>query len=189
MSVEHRAWTDAHTRAALLGAQDGVPVLASDPALRWIGTFATIGLAGQTSNGFTSRRVWNARHRVRAQLSAKEFTASWVAVGDNSWRPLRAPNVNTVSIVSGRVQAGRGAVMVKATASAGSPSCAVGIGVDSDTEPADDDGVVRSAEVSSGTYSFPHAAQNLVLAEGLSIVQPLQKASSNAVSFRGSDGY
>jgi len=62
------AWTNDTTRATALAVQNGVLVNASNTLQRYLGTFRTTTVAGQTEDSRTKRFVWNYYNRVRRAM-------------------------------------------------------------------------------------------------------------------------
>ena len=71
------AWTNDTTRATALTTQNGVLVLTGTLGKRYLGSFRTTGVSGQTEDSVTKRYVWNYYHRIRRRLLREEGTASW----------------------------------------------------------------------------------------------------------------
>ena len=71
------AWSSLTARATALTTQDGVLVLTGTPGKRYVGSFRTTGVSGQTEDSVTKRYVWNYYNRVPRKLQRLETTASW----------------------------------------------------------------------------------------------------------------
>lgn len=94
------AWTNDTTRATALTTQDGVLVQTGNLDWRYVGSFRTTGVSGQTEDSNTKRYVWNYYHRVQRSLLVKDATASWTYT-TATWRQARATATNQVEIVVG----------------------------------------------------------------------------------------
>lgn len=62
----------ARDATTLLGLQNGIPVLASDPTLRYVGTIRTTGTT-TTEDSRAKRFVWNAYNQVERSFSAFDY--------------------------------------------------------------------------------------------------------------------
>lgn len=71
------AWTNLTTRATALTTQDGVYVLTGDTTKRYVGSFRTTGVSGQTESSLTKRYLWNYYNRINLELFVSDAAASW----------------------------------------------------------------------------------------------------------------
>lgn len=71
------AWTNDTTRATALTTQDGVYVKAGDTQQRYLGSFRTTGVSGQTEDSDAKRYLWNYYNRVPTIGRVAEATNSW----------------------------------------------------------------------------------------------------------------
>jgi hypothetical protein len=94
------AWTNDTTRATALTTQDGVLVLTGSTGKRYVGSFRTTTVAGQTEDSATKRFVYNYYNRVRRPLSKTDTTANW-SYSLATIRQARATATNQVEIVNG----------------------------------------------------------------------------------------
>lgn len=87
-TLELTAWTNDTTRATALTYQDGVLVKTGATTRRYVGSFRTSGVSGQTTDSLANRLVWNCNNRVdrqaRGTFSADRATASTTYVELNS---------------------------------------------------------------------------------------------------------
>lgn len=85
LTLEAVAWTNDTTRATALALQDGVYVKTGATGRRYVGSFRTTGVSGQTEDSDTSRFVYNhynrvMRHLVLINITSHTYTtASWRA--------------------------------------------------------------------------------------------------------------
>ncbi len=106
INVEALAWTNDTTRATAITVQNGYLAKAATPARRYVGTFRTTGVSGQTEDsGFacanpSKRFVWNYYNRVRRPLCRQESTTSWT-YATATVRQANASTGNQVSLVVG----------------------------------------------------------------------------------------
>ena len=105
------AWTSdtarfaSGTYATLLPQQDGVYVKSLDGTLvdatrRYLGTFRTTTVAGQTEDSATKRYVWNYYQRVVRPMLRFETTASW-GYSSATLRQANASTSNQLDVVVG----------------------------------------------------------------------------------------
>ena len=73
------AWTNDTTRATALTTQNGVLVQTGNLDWRYVGSFRTTGVSGQTEDSFAKRYVWNYYNRVPREMRVLEATNSWSA--------------------------------------------------------------------------------------------------------------
>jgi len=71
------AWTNDTTRATALTTQNGVYVKTGDTQQRYLGTFRTTAVAGQTEDSFAKRYVWNYYNRVPRIMRVLPSTDTW----------------------------------------------------------------------------------------------------------------
>lgn len=71
------AWTNDTTRATALTTQDGVLVKTGALTSRYLGSFRTTAVSGQTEDSVTNRLVWNYYNRIRRPMQRIDTTASW----------------------------------------------------------------------------------------------------------------
>lgn len=76
-AVEALAWTNDTTRATALVKQDGVLAKTGALTRRYLGSFRTTTVSGQTEDSATKRHLWNYYNRVKRPLQRFETTASW----------------------------------------------------------------------------------------------------------------
>ncbi|CAB4192548.1 hypothetical protein UFOVP1236_45 [uncultured Caudovirales phage] len=105
------AWTSDTARfasgayATLVPQQDGVYVKSTngtviDATRRYLGTFRTTTVAGQTEDSATKRYVWNYYQRVVRPMLRFETTASWV-YASGTLRQANASTSNQLDVVVG----------------------------------------------------------------------------------------
>jgi hypothetical protein len=100
VTLERLAWTNDSTRATALTTQDGVLVKTGDTTRRYLGTYRTTGVAGQTEDSLAKRFVWNYYHRVPRVLQRNETTATWTYT-TATIRQANASALNQVELVIG----------------------------------------------------------------------------------------
>lgn len=127
------AWTNDTTRATALTTQDGVYVKTGATGSRYVGSFRTTGVSGQTEDSATKRYVWNYYNRVRRLMLKTDTTANW-AYSSATFQQANASAANQLDYVMG-VQEDVVAAQVTSAArnSTGSVTIKVGIGLGSTT--------------------------------------------------------
>ena len=135
VTLELTAWTNDTTRATALTTQDGVLVKTGVLTRRYLGSFRTTGVSGQTEDSEAYRGLWNYYHRLPRTLSKRESTATW-AYTVLTWRQARGQTANKVEYVIGVAEAPLDlAVSVMVGNLTVNVGVAVGIGHDSITAP------------------------------------------------------
>jgi len=76
-TLELLAWTNLTTRATALTTQDGVLVKTGATTRRYVGSFRTTGVSGQTEDSVLKRFVWNYYNRVPRLLQRYTTDATW----------------------------------------------------------------------------------------------------------------
>ena len=71
------AWTNDTTRATALTTQNGVLVQTGNLDWRYVGSFRTTGVSGETEDSLVKRYVWNYYNRVPRTMRAIESANSW----------------------------------------------------------------------------------------------------------------
>lgn len=128
------AWTNDTTRATALTTQDGVLVKSGSTGQRYVGSFRTTGVSGQTEDSIAKRLVWNFYNRVERDLRVLEGTDSWTYT-TATWRQANNAAANKLAFVMGVTEdVVKARVIVNATNSGGA-QVTVAIGVDSTTTP------------------------------------------------------
>ena len=77
VSIEVLAWTNDTTRATALVLQDGILSKTGALTRRYLGSFRTTAVAGQTEDSVAKRWVWNYYNRVPRRMARFETTATW----------------------------------------------------------------------------------------------------------------
>lgn len=139
-AIEALAWTNDTTRATALVRQDGRWVKSGATTRRYVGSFRTTAVSGQTEDsGFscttTKRYVWNYYNRIRRPLCRIETTASWTYAGGATFHQANAEPANQVDVVIGLADAvmDLSVTGVGVETTSGNLSIVVAIGEDSTT--------------------------------------------------------
>lgn len=187
LALELLAWTNDTTRATALTTQDGVYVKSGDATRRYLGSFRTTGVSGQSEDSILNRLCWNYYNRFQRKVKATDSTTSWTYT-TAAWRQANGNTANQVNYVSGvaenindiKVQAGF-------SNSSASINASVSIGVSSTT--------VNSADVygfttaGAGGGGLTHANVLHTPAVGyVSYVWLEQSAASGTTTWYGTNG-
>lgn len=130
IALETVNWTNDTTRATALTTQDGVLVKSGDATRRYLGTGRTTGVSGQTEDSLTKRFLWNCYGRRRRPMRRIETTATWTYT-TATWRQANASTANQLEFVIGWAEDSVYAQVQVMASNGSTPSCAVGLGLDS----------------------------------------------------------
>jgi len=131
-TLELLAWTNDTTRATALVLQDGVLVKTGATTRRYIGSFRTTTVSGQTEDSATKRYLWNYYNRVRRVLQRFEATASW-NYSTATVRQANGASANQVEIVLGVAESPLDLMLQVAFSNTGDTVGSAGIGEDATT--------------------------------------------------------
>lgn len=132
-TLETLAWTNDTARATALTTQNGVAVKTGASTRRYLGSFRTTAVAGQTEDSAVKRYVWNYYNRVSRPLVRVETTANWTYT-TATVRQANGSTANQVEVVVGVAEVPVDlALSMQASNGAGSTLVSVGIGEDSTT--------------------------------------------------------
>ena len=187
LALERLAWTNDTARATALALQDGIYVKSGQITRRYLGTYRTTGVLGQTEDSLTRRFVWNNHHRVRRPVRRLETTDTWTYT-TATWRVVNNTTANQINVVAGLAETNL-AVRAHAIAenTGGSVTIHTGIGEDSTTTPT---GVIAGQVMSLTSQPF-------ALAVSLDRVVPLgyhyyawleRSAASGTTTWYGDQG-
>lgn len=101
VALATNAWTNDTTRATAIALQDGVYV--EDSGLRtrrYLGSFRTTGVSGQTEDSAAKRYLWNYANRVDRPMVVIEATNSWTYT-TATYRQANAATANQLDFVVG----------------------------------------------------------------------------------------
>jgi hypothetical protein len=134
LTLEAVAWTNDTTRATALATQDGVLCKTGQLGRRYVGSFRTTGVSGQTEDSLVKRHVWNYYNRVPRIMRAVDTTNSWTQSTIATYRQARSTAANQLDLIVGVDET---AVFAQVSANANTVNegvrAGVGIGLDSTT--------------------------------------------------------
>jgi len=132
-TLEALAWTNDTTRATALAYQDGVLVKSGATTRRYLGSFRTTGVSGQTEDSLAKRYVWNYYHRRVRPMRAQEATDTW-SYNTATIRQANASAANQLDYVQGVAEdAVEARIQANFVQSNAGNYSVVGVGVDSTT--------------------------------------------------------
>ena len=99
-TLELTAWTNDTTRATALTTQNGVLVKTGATTRRYVGSFRTTGVSGQTEDSNAKRYVWNYHNRVFRRMYVRDTTDSWT-YSTAAWRQANNSAANQIDFVIG----------------------------------------------------------------------------------------
>jgi hypothetical protein len=76
-TLELLAWTNDTTRATALVTQNGVLCKTGVLTRRYVGSFRTTTVSGQTEDSLVKRYVWNYYNRLRRSMQRNDSTNTW----------------------------------------------------------------------------------------------------------------
>lgn len=133
VSLSVVAWTNDTTRATAITLQNGVYVKSGATTFRYLGSFRTTAVAGQTEDSLAKRLVWNYANRVPRVCRVVEATNTWT-YSTNAYQQANAAVANQLAVVVGVAEV---AIDVEVDAmfadGSGAAQCYVGIGENSTT--------------------------------------------------------
>lgn len=132
LTLDATAWTNDTTRATALATQDGVLCKTGALPRRYLGSFRTTGVSGQTEDSLTKRYLWNYYHRVPRALLRQESTATWNYT-TATIRQANAAAANQVELVVGVAEEPIDLTLSAAASNGQTMVMAAGIGEDSTT--------------------------------------------------------
>lgn len=136
-TLELLAWTNDTTRATAVinTAVKGIYTKSGDPTRRYVGSFRTTGVSGQTEDSVSNRFLWNAYNQKRRPMSKADATASWTYVTSATIRQVRAQTSNQVAFVVGLAESPLVATYfdLAQTDNASLHAIRIGLGLDSTT--------------------------------------------------------
>lgn len=100
MACEALAWTNDTTRATALTTQNAVLVKSGATTRRYIGSFRTTLVSGQTEDSAAKRFIWSYYHRAHRRLFVTGNAANW-QYQTATWRQANNNTANQVAVVVG----------------------------------------------------------------------------------------
>lgn len=132
LTLELLAWTNDTTRAIALVLQDGILCKTGVLTRRYLGSFRTTGVSGQTEDSLLKRYVWNYYNRVPRMLQRFESTASWT-YSTATVRQANGSTANQVDLVLGVAESPLDLALTTGANASGNQIVSVGIGENATT--------------------------------------------------------
>ncbi len=126
------AWSSLTARATALVYQDGVLVLSGTTTKKYLGSFRTTGVSGQTADSVANRFVWNYYNRQVRPMTRFETTDSWTYT-TATVRQANGSTANQLNFFIGVSEDAVNAIMYVGIDNPGQIAACVGIGLDSTT--------------------------------------------------------
>ena len=95
-------WTNVTTRASAVVLQNGVYVLSGSPQYRYLGSYKTTSVSGQTEDSIVNRYVWNYYNRTSKSMVVTASTSWTYSV--NTIRQANASATNQLNFIVGIVE-------------------------------------------------------------------------------------
>lgn len=131
LTLDLVAWTNDTTRTTALATQNGVLVKTGATGRRYVGSFRTTTVAGNTEDSVVKRFIWNYYNRQMRSMVVFDTTNTW-AYTIATFRQARATATNQLEILIGVSEVPvKAKVMARFANSTANVKAAVGIGVDS----------------------------------------------------------
>lgn len=134
LALETQTWTNDTTRAVGVVLQDGVYVKNGATTRRYLGSFRTTTVNGQTEDSVAKRYLYNYYNRVIRNMKVVESTSSW-NYSANAYRQANGSTANQLDFIVGITE---DAVYAQVTHAVGNNTATnrttyIGIGLDSTT--------------------------------------------------------
>ena len=100
MVLSATAWTNDTTRATALTTQDGVYAKTGATNYRYLGSFRTTTVSGQTEDSVLRRFIYNQYNQIPRQLKMQDTTASWTSTS-TTYAYFNANSADKVEFVLG----------------------------------------------------------------------------------------
>ena len=179
-TLELTAWTNDTTRATALTTQDGVYVKTGATTRRYVGSFRTTAVSGQTEDSASKRFVWNYHNRVDRAMQLLVSTSNWT-YSTPTWRQANNSTTNQLACVVGVAE---DAIEVATFADTSCDSVVQGayggvsVGVDITNNTSSGAWYSLSSEMASTNYYHLHGGYNGVLAAGYHYLAMIEYSSS-----------
>ena len=173
------AWTNSTTRATALSQVNGIYVNSSNVTYRYVGSFMTSSVSGQTTDSAANRLVWNYYNRVKRWLNYTWQGGYNTTNTSNAWQQSTNVVGNQINVVVGISEdACDCTIAVAATYIGNIVNYMVAFGVNSTSTPSADSLSMSYRQVSStSTIGNASAYFEGVLAPGYSELIWLENSS------------
>lgn len=187
-TLELSAWASDVTRTTLPVAQDGVYCKTGALTRRYVGSFRTTAVAGQTEDSLAKRHLWNYYHRALRVLRVNE-TADTYTYATATMRQANANAANQLAVVVGIAEV---AIQVETRVtwahSAIGGFLITSIGEDSTTTTAVGTQISTTVTDAAGTFKVSQASLRKYPAIGYHVYPWLEQASGATATITGDNG-
>lgn len=189
LTLELLAWTNDTTRATALITQDGVLCKTGVLTRRYLGSFRTTAVIGQTEDSFAKRYLWNYYNRQdrfgRVTEPTDNYTYSLAA-----YRQMNANAANQLDFVIGVAEVSAHIEVTSLTLNAAGVVAYVSIGQDSATVPMSNVmGITGLAGLAAGEQTAVRAVVEFYPAIGRHFYAALERATaSGTTTWYGDNG-
>lgn len=129
-TLETQGWTNDTTRAVGLVLQNGVYVKNGATTRRYLGSFRTTGVSGQTEDSLAKRYVWNYYNRIMRSMEVVDASSSW-NYSTATWRQADGSTANQLDCIIGvsedNISVQAIGIVVNSTATARQAGTGIGI--------------------------------------------------------------
>lgn len=155
VTLEAVAWTDTTTRATDIAYQNGIAVKDGATNKKYVGSFQTTSVSGQTEDSVANRLLFNAYNRFYKPLNIVDTTDSWNYTTE-TWRVFNnGTTTNLVRFVDGIGDDIINIQVIGSSSNATPATSSVGIGVNStSTNSAQIHGAISGSATSQQTAFY-----------------------------------
>lgn len=179
VALELTAWTNTTTRATATVLLNGVWVKSGVTTRRYVGTFMTTGVSGQTESSFAKRYVWNQDNRMRLIGRVNPSADSWTYTLA-TYQQWAASAANQLDFVIGQIGPEIVAECQGYASNAGAISVAVSLGVNGITSHANTS--FRWETTKAGVATSANAALAYYPAVGRNFVTALEQSEASGLT-------
>ncbi len=184
-TLELLAWTNDTSRAtAIVLTTTGSYTKSGDLTRRYLGSFRTTGVSGQTEDSGVKRYLWNNYNRVSRMMRRVESTVSWTYTL-LAWRQVNAATANQLDIVNGLQENAIDVWALSAFSNTAASAAAYGgtsIGEDSTTTPATGSLYNVTSSTISGAIMTPSTSLRTFPAVGRHFYAWLESANATGTA-------
>lgn len=186
VGLELTAWSSLTARATATVLTNGVWVKTGVPTRRYLGSFRTTGVSGQTESSFAKRYIWNQDNRMRLLCRVAPTADSWTYTMD-IYQQWNADAANQCDFFIGQIGPAIHTELQGFASNAGAISVSVSMGVNGIT--ASTVAVWRWETTKAGVATSVRAALDYYPAIGQNYVTALERsAASGTTTWLGDNG-
>ena len=188
ITLQRLAWSTNGARATDLTTQDGVLVRIGATTARYLGTYRTTGVAGQTEDSMRQRFVYNWVQPATRQVRREETVASWTGA-NTTFRQANSNTLNAIGVVAGQVGGALSlALLAHVEATTTGTQAALSIGEDSTLTSVSGCGIgSRKAQVAGAEFQVMTTCA-IFVSVGYHTYQWLERVSAQTATWSGTLG-